>query len=428
METPGYKSWRATLLTLSLIGLTVGLFLHAGSVQAPALPIPVLSGLLLFFIGALFSYFLPLGSARYPLLVVFSLLGNFLIIHAAGSLPSPWGVAALGAFAVLYLLWIFRLVLLVRRPQLDFERLLAKHVLYLQLGGFLLPVLIAVGVTLILPGRPWNLLSVFLVLFPISYFIGFILGRLRQSQTQVFQTKKRAALGNLLAGLAHEIKNPVTFIYSNIDPLRDMVVHFKKALPNPDPKTAALLEDFGLLVDNLEEGAERVKGMVDNFRYFSYPGRAKREAVDVNAVLDRSIELLRPKWKDRIEIRRTYSELPAVQADPGEIGQVFVNILDNACDGIDGKGSIDVSTRRSDGLVEIRVKDSGAGIPKQILSKIFDPLYTSKPQGQGTGLGLAISIQIIEDHQGRIEVSSEPGLGTEARVLLPVGSSQDRKR
>ena len=135
-----------------------------------------------------------------------------------------------------------------------------------------------------------------------------------------------------------------------------------------------------------------------------------------------SLRLLKPKWDQRITIERAYGELPPIRAVPGQINQVFMNILGNACDAIADRGTIRIATARERDTVRIAITDDGAGIPRELVDRIFDPFFTTKAQGQGTGLGLSISHGIVEDHGGRIDVESRIGEGTTFTVRLPVGT------
>jgi Signal transduction histidine kinase len=251
------------------------------------------------------------------------------------------------------------------------------------------------------------------------YIVRSVQSRLQQSRFQLVQSERMATLGKLLAGLAHEINNPLTFVYSNMELLRDSLRQLKTLLPDPERKAEALFADLEKMVDTMEEGATRAKDIIDHFRYFSYQGRRQMEEVDLNRVLNQTIDLLAPKWKHRIRIIRRFTGDPKIHGFPGEIGQVFINILANACEATPRRGTVRVRTLLDPAGVVVIVRDAGVGISKANISRIFDPFFTTKEQGEGTGLGLAIASQIIQKHQGKIQVKSEPGKGSEFTITLP---------
>ncbi len=140
-----------------------------------------------------------------------------------------------------------------------------------------------------------------------------------------------------------------------------------------------------------------------------------------------SLRLLRPRWSDRITIHRDYQSLPSIQASPGQLNQVFMNLLSNACDAIPERGNIWIGTDAGERTIRVRIRDDGSGIAREHLSRIFDPFFTTKPQGQGTGLGLSITHGIVTGHGGGLEVTSEPGIGTTITVSLPIASDGARQ-
>ncbi|HCU25539.1 MAG TPA: hypothetical protein DF383_11040 [Deltaproteobacteria bacterium] len=240
---------------------------------------------------------------------------------------------------------------------------------------------------------------------------------------QLVQTEKLAMMGSLLAGLAHEINNPLTFIYSNLEPLREAIVELRQRAPADDGPATQIFAELNATVDTMEEGARRAKEIIENLRYFSYPGRREKEAVDLNKLLEQSITLLAPKWKGRLRIVRRYGEIPKIQAFPADLGQVFLNILANACDATPKRGVLHVRTWQEGDAVTVSVRDSGTGIEKDVLPRIFDPFFTTKGPDEGTGLGLAITLQLVQKHRGKLELQSEPGEGTEFRIVLPVAAA-----
>jgi signal transduction histidine kinase len=251
---------------------------------------------------------------------------------------------------------------------------------------------------------------------------------LQSAQRQLLQSEKMASLGQLVAGVAHEINNPVSFIVGNLEPLQRRLASLRDAAArHDDDKVIELADRVRSIFETIGRGAERTAGIVQDLRTFSRVGDAERESCDVHESIEVSLRLLKPKWSQRIEIERAYAELPPIHAVPGQINQVFMNIIGNACDAIGDRGTIRISTARDGDDVRISIADDGAGIPNEVLSRIFDPFFTTKRQGQGTGLGLSISHGIVEDHGGRIDVESRVGEGTTFTVRLPIGAASTKR-
>ncbi|NLT67152.1 MAG: HAMP domain-containing protein [Acidobacteria bacterium] len=262
---------------------------------------------------------------------------------------------------------------------------------------------------------------------------------LQSAQEQLVQTEKMASLGQLVSGIAHEIKNPLNFIYGNTGFLADytaklqqLVESFERlpSISDEDRSQIARMqeemhygfikEDLKILIDNFTEGARRINTIVTDLRTFSRMDTDTITEVDLHAALEMSLNLLRNQYKNRIEIHKEYGEIPKILGYSGKLNQVFMNLLSNAFHAIQGNGDVWIRTRLSDHAVEVEIQDNGAGIPKENLSRIFEPFFTTKPVGQGTGLGLSISYGIIEQHRGRIIVTSEPMKGSSFVVRLPV--------
>ncbi len=357
----------------------------------------------------------PLAMAAYGVCLLVS------VPYAAAFLSDVdvWASIEYGVVTLViasYFFWIAQLIRSLRHPHLEFHRIIARYLLLGQVVAFTIPFLAVMAVFVGRIPLPLNLAAPFTLLFPLALFIGVILGRLRQSQMQLVQSEKMATLGNLMAGLAHELKNPLTFVYSNIEPLKERIARLK----DEQGVSGAMIDDLEGIVQDMEEGAVRARGIVDDFRFFAYPGRKDAEAVDLNDLLDHAIRLLTPKWKERIKIERRFGVIPKFRGSPGEIAQLFVNLIANACEAIDIDGIVTVETERRDGWLRITVRDTGGGISRDRLSRIFDPFYTTKRQGEGTGLGLAIAQQIVRAHGGTIEAKSEVGKGSEFVVTLPI--------
>jgi two-component system NtrC family sensor kinase len=262
---------------------------------------------------------------------------------------------------------------------------------------------------------------------------------LQNAQEQLVQTEKMASLGQLVAGIAHEIKNPLNFIYGNTGFLADytrklqnLVEAFERfpSISEEDRKQilqqkeaihySFIKEDLKILIDNFSEGAQRINTIVSDLRAFSRMDADTISEIDVHASLEMSLNLLRNQYKNRIEIHKEYGDIPKIEGYSGKLNQVFMNLLSNAFHAVREKGDVWIRTRSNDRAVEIEIEDSGMGIPQENLKRIFEPFFTTKPVGQGTGLGLSISYGIIEQHHGKIQVSSTPQKGSVFTVRLPV--------
>jgi signal transduction histidine kinase len=262
---------------------------------------------------------------------------------------------------------------------------------------------------------------------------------LQSAQEQLVQTEKMASLGQLVAGIAHEIKNPLNFIYGNTgfladytQKLQDLVESFERlqSLSKEDREKilrqkeaihySFIQGDLKILINNFSEGARRINTIVSDLRSFSRMDTDTISEVDVHASLEMSLNLLRNQYKNRIEIHKEYGDIPKIQGFSGKLNQVFMNLLSNAFHAIKAKGDVWIRTRSKDGTVEIEIEDNGSGIERENLKRIFEPFFTTKPVGQGTGLGLSISYGIIEQHQGKIHVSSTLQKGSVFLVRLPI--------
>jgi signal transduction histidine kinase len=266
---------------------------------------------------------------------------------------------------------------------------------------------------------------------------------LQSAQEQLVQSEKMASLGQLVAGIAHEIKNPLNFIYGNTGFLADYTQRLRnileayEKLPSITPEEreqiealkkelnyAFIKEDLQILIDNFSEGARRINAIVSDLRTFSRMDTDVLSDIDLHSSLDMSLNLLRNQYKGRVEIHKDYGGIPKIQGYSGKLSQVFMNLLSNAFHAIQEKGDVWIRTHSLNGTVVVEIEDNGMGIPKENLHRIFEPFFTTKAVGQGTGLGLSISYGIIEQHQGKIHVSSTPRQGTIFTVRLP--TTQER--
>ncbi len=443
--------------------------------------LPAVSGLIFVLLGLSIFYYLPGVPGRYPLLWFHLLAGNYLIlcpdfhlthqfsyllivcfvfipatvIHFALLFPEEqqfvrknqwvyvlsyvlsfliaipyivlfhyplvWMKIEYVAFCYMifsYFFWLVRLGRTVQKPQLEFNRIIARYILLGQIVAFAIPLIVGVLIFLGVFSFPLNLDAPLAMLFPISLFMGVILGRLRQSQMQLVQSEKNAALGNLLAGLAHEINNPMTFIYSSMEPLKEMLTAIQSKSQSKDDTW----NDVNELMDVIEEGATRSKDIIESFRYFSHPELKDHQSINLHEVIDQSLRLLKPKCENRINIVKNYGNIPMFRCQSTEMGQVFINLLSNACYAIPKNGHIEVSTHADSNWIEISIRDTGTGMSKDVMNKMFDPFYTTKPQGDGTGLGLSITLGIVKKYGGILSAKSEIGKGTEILLQLPVNS------
>jgi len=262
---------------------------------------------------------------------------------------------------------------------------------------------------------------------------------LQDAQDQLIQAEKLASLGRLVAGIAHEIKNPLNFIYGNTRFLDEYIEKVRKFVTLAESATASneavfetlrrhraatnldfVLDDLGHIAANIHEGALRIRNIVDDLRTFARTPTGGYEDVDMGKVLDMCLNLLRNQYKHHIRIHRDYETVPVIQASLGKMEQVFLNVITNAIDAIEGEGDIWIRLRAGVDLVSVEVEDSGPGIPPEHLPRIFDPFFTTKEVGKGTGLGLSISYNIVKQHQGRITAGSGKGGGALIRVELPI--------
>ncbi len=281
------------------------------------------------------------------------------------------------------------------------------------------------------------------------------LNQLRNTQTHLIQSEKMSALGQLVAGVAHEINNPVNFIYGNlsyasqyIEDLLGLIAAYQTHYPNPP---AAILEqieaieldfllvDLPKLLNSMKIGADRIHQIVLSLRNFSRLDEADMKPVDIHEGIDNTLLILHNRIKPRpdhvaIEVMRDYGHLPKVVCYAGQLNQVFMNILSNAIDALEEfygasdtnasgpKPTIRICTRVEDGQwVKIAIADNGPGIPEDVQHRLFEPFFTTKPIGKGTGLGLSISYQVVvEKHQGRLQCLSTLGQGTEFLITIPL--------
>ncbi|MCA1908790.1 MAG: ATP-binding protein, partial [Magnetospirillum sp.] len=242
--------------------------------------------------------------------------------------------------------------------------------------------------------------------------------KLRETQVHLIQSEKMASLGQLVAGIAHEINNPLSFALSNVFTVESWLAGMTQA-QTLSAEQSQKLEKSRSRMNDAAQGLERVRELVVKLRTFSRLDEGEFNTIDVREAIESVLLFLRHKMTGRIEVVRDYAPVNDLACYGGQLNQVLMNIIANAVDAIAEQGIITVRTAIEDDMFAISLKDSGSGIPPENLERIFDPFFTTKPVGQGTGLGLAISYKIVQAHGGRIEVTSRPGEGTEFKVLIP---------
>jgi len=282
------------------------------------------------------------------------------------------------------------------------------------------------------------------------------LSQLQRTQAKLIQIEKMSSLGQLVAGIAHEVNNPISFIYGNLTPaseyarsLLELADSYQEQYPDPSPPVKEKLqsvdldfirEDLPKILSSMKTGADRISDLVKSLRNFARLDEAEMKLADIHEGIDSTLMLLQNRLNSKpgspgIQIIKNYGNLLKVECYPGQLNQVFMNIVNNAIDALEEDSEeqpiapgelypkiIKISTQILDGAwVEIRIVNNGSGMTEAVLAQIFDPFFTTKPVGKGTGLGLSIAYQIItERHQGELQCISAPGQGTEFIIKIPI--------
>lgn len=277
------------------------------------------------------------------------------------------------------------------------------------------------------------------------------LQELKQAQSQLVHSEKMASIGQLAAGIAHEINNPIAYVKSNfttfdeylqsmlkliamhraflhsidqadldrVQALRTEIDHY-----NNDIDVDFMLDDLRALVVDSQDGVQRVAEIVTNLKDFSRKDVDIKAPMDLHEGIDSTLKIVHLKLDNGIVVTKDYGDVPNVLCHAGQINQVLMNLIVNAADAMEGQGALHIATRQEGENVIVCIRDTGPGIPDSVADKIFDPFFTTKPVGQGTGLGLSVSYGIIQRHGGKLEVDSAPDQGTEFRIMLPVDLPQ----
>jgi len=267
-----------------------------------------------------------------------------------------------------------------------------------------------------------------------------LIDKLEAAHTQLLQSEKMASIGQLAAGIAHEINNPIGFVNSNLgtlgrylERLFEMLNVYTEQESGISPAARAALaetrsrleidylkEDIPDLLRESMEGLDRVKQIIQDLKDFSHVEESNWQLANLEKGMDSTLNVVWNEIKYKAEVRKEYAGIPEIECLPSQINQVVMNLLVNAAQAIEEHGIIHLRTGLADGWIWLEVEDTGKGIAPEHLNRIFEPFFTTKPIGHGTGLGLSVSYGIVEKHAGRIEISSVPGQGTRARVWLPL--------
>jgi PAS domain S-box-containing protein len=248
-------------------------------------------------------------------------------------------------------------------------------------------------------------------------------GKRRALEQRLRQSQKMESVGQLAAGIAHEINNPMAYVHSNLGVLRKQWEGLRSMLEeHRDPGLRAQLDDCAELIDESQEGVNRTVGIVRDMRELAHAGPDGREPTDVNRLVEACVRVASTHRRGASHIEERYGEIPPVVGSPGQLRQVFLNLLVNALQAVGVGGRVEVETGTNGKSLWVRIRDDGPGVPVEAQDRLFDPFFTTKPAGQGTGLGLYISYEIVQAHGGEISLTSTPGAGSCFEVRLPAAA------
>ncbi len=273
--------------------------------------------------------------------------------------------------------------------------------------------------------------------------------QLKEQHSALMRSEKMATLGTLSAGVAHEINNPLAFVYSNLGSLNGYVASYQKLLQLAQSwqdneqlsasqteqlrqlieteDLAFISEDIiGLLADS-QEGLDRMKDIVQNLRRFAHSQETGWEDVNLIEGLESTLKILNSQLKNTVIVDKHFEALPPVPGKANELNQTFLNIIVNACHAMKDteRPQLRIETGVAGNEVLIKITDNGCGMEEEVIQSLFDPFFTTKPVGEGTGMGMSISYSIIKDHQGRLQVASKPGIGTRFDIYLPLERNEN---
>lgn len=261
-----------------------------------------------------------------------------------------------------------------------------------------------------------------------------LINKIETANNQLLQSEKLAAIGQLAAGVAHEINNPIGYVYSNLKTLNGYIVDMLQIIDAVDDASGLdevrqlkraldyrhIRDDVKALISESGDGIERVKQIIGALKEFSYIDEEEFRPADLHRGIETTLNVVSNELKYKAEVTKEFGELPDLECIPSQINQVVMNLLVNAAHSIEEYGRITIRTAHEGAWVWFEVEDTGKGIEKKLLNRIYEPFFTTKPIGRGTGLGLTLSYNIVKKHNGRIEVRSEPGKGTCFRIWLPI--------
>ena len=283
------------------------------------------------------------------------------------------------------------------------------------------------------------------------------LNNLRESQAQLIQSEKMASLGQMVAGVAHEINTPLGYARSNSEIVRTSLGDIRQLCESQSHALALLtaansseeaianaleqaetqrqninaeelMGDLDNLLGDTDHGLMQIADLVSSLKDFSRVDRSRTDLFDLNAGVDSALKICNNQLKGRVEVVRAFTPLPEIECSPSQINQVFLNLINNAAQAITNEGVVTIATAAEKNGVVVRVSDTGSGMSDEVKRRIFEPFFTTKPVGQGTGLGLSIVFRIVEEHGGRISVDSTVGVGTTFSVHLPLKQAKAAKQ